>query len=46
MNLPALPSWKEAHNRLQQIFPAGAPNRYRSTWEIAARTVYVMLYEM
>jgi hypothetical protein len=34
----------DIHGRLQEIFPEGTPNRNNCTWEIAARTVFVMLY--
>lgn len=44
MPLPPLPSVAEIHQRLQKIFPEGSPNRANCTWEIAAKTVFVMLY--
>lgn len=44
MSLPPLLSVKEIHDRLQEIFPEGSPNRNNCTWEIAAKTVFVMLY--
>jgi len=44
MALPALQSVPEIHKRLQTIFPEGSPNRANCTWEIAAKTVFVMLY--
>lgn len=44
MSLPALSNWQSIHERLQAIFPAGTPNREHSVWEIAARTIFVMLY--
>lgn len=44
MSLPALPTWQEVHRRLAIVFPPGTPNRDHSVWEIAARTVFVMLY--
>lgn len=44
MTLPALLSVPEIHTRLQEIFPEGSPNRANCTWEIAARTIFVMLY--
>lgn len=44
MNLPALSPWPEVHTRLQEIFPEGTPHRAQCVWEIAARTVFVMLY--
>jgi BsuBI/PstI restriction endonuclease len=44
MTLPPLPNWQAIHSRLAHIFPAGTPNREHSIWEIAARTIFVMLY--
>lgn len=44
MTLPALCPWPTIQERLREIFPEGTPNRNASVWEIAARTVYVMLY--
>ena len=44
MTLPALSSWFEIHNRLPVIFPEGQANREHSIWEIAAKTIFVMLY--
>lgn len=44
MALPSLISASEIHARLQKIFPEGTPNRNNCTWEIAAKTVFVMLY--
>lgn len=44
VNLPLMMRWPEIHTRLQIIFPEGTPNRAASVWEIAARTVFVMLY--
>lgn len=44
MNLPPLPPWTTIHARLPDIFPPGSANRERSTWEIAAKTIFVMLY--
>jgi hypothetical protein len=44
MSLPPLPPWQEIHRRLSAIFPQGTPHRDHSVWEIAARTVFVMLY--
>lgn len=44
MNLPDLLSVSDIHRRLQTVFPDGSPNRRNCTWEIAARTVFVMLY--
>lgn len=34
----------DIHERLQTIFPEGSPSRSNCTWQIAARTVFVMLY--
>ena len=34
----------DIRKRLQAIFPEGCPNRNTCVWEIAARTVFVMLY--
>lgn len=44
MTLPSLPSMETIGERLRVIFPEGTPNRGYCTREIAARTVYVMLY--
>jgi hypothetical protein len=44
MALPALLPVPKIHARLQKIFPEGSPNRSRCTWEIAAKTIFVMLY--
>ncbi|WP_010511875.1 BsuBI/PstI family type II restriction endonuclease [Komagataeibacter europaeus] len=44
MTLPALLSWNDIHARLPEIFPEGSANRERSVWEIAAKTIFVMLY--
>jgi hypothetical protein len=44
MTLPALSPWPVIHERLQEIFPEGTPNRNASVWEISARTIFVMLY--
>ena len=44
MTLPALPSWNEIHARLPVIFPDGSANREHSTWEISAKTIFVMFY--
>ena len=43
-SLPPLLPVPEVHARLQAIFPEGSPNRNNCTWEIAAKTVFVMLY--
>ena len=44
MPLPALPAVADIHERLQAIFPEGTANRNYVTREIAAKTVFVMLY--
>lgn len=44
MPLPSLLPVANIHERLQAIFPEGSPNRANCTWEIAAKTVFVMLY--
>ncbi len=42
--LPALLDVPEIHRRLLMIFPEGTPQRNYCTREMAARTVFVMLY--
>ena len=42
--LPPLPDISEIHRRLLVIFPEGTPQRGYCTREMAARTVFVMLY--
>lgn len=44
MTLPPVPTVAEIRRRLIQIFPEGTPNRGYCTREIAAKTVFVMLY--
>jgi hypothetical protein len=44
MTLPPLLAWQDIHTRLPEIFPEGSANRDHSNWEIAARTIFVMLY--
>ncbi len=44
MPLPPLLPVTEIRERLQKIFPEGTPNRNYVTREIAAKTVFVMLY--
>ena len=44
MPLPPLLQVPEIHQRLQTIFPGGTANRNYVTREIAAKTVFVMLY--
>lgn len=42
--LPPLLPFPEIQKRLLEIFPEGTPNRGYCTREIAAKTVFVMLY--
>jgi hypothetical protein len=42
--LPPLPEIGEIHRRLQIVFPDGTPQRGYCTREMAARTIFVMLY--
>ena len=44
MPLPDLLSVSEVQERLRVIFPQGTPNRNYVTREIAAKTVFVLLY--
>lgn len=44
MSLPDLVSVSEIQSRLVKIFPEGTANRNFVTREIAAKTVFVMLY--
>lgn len=44
MSLPPIAPWQVISARLLIIFPQGTPNRDHSIWDIAAKTVYVMLY--
>lgn len=44
MSFPALLPWQDIHARLPVIFPEGSANRDHSIWEIAARTIFVMIY--
>ena len=44
MPLPPLLTVTDIHERLQAIFPEGTANRTYVTPEIAAKTVFVMLY--
>lgn len=44
MALPPVLPVSEIHRRLQRIFPEGTPNRNYCVREIAAKTVFVMLY--
>ena len=44
MPLPPMLAITDIHERLQSIFPDGTANRNYVTREIAAKTVFVMLY--
>lgn len=44
MPLPALLPVSEIQERLRVIFPQGTPNRNYVTREIAAKTIFVLLY--
>lgn len=44
MPLPPLSTWNQIHARLPVIFPDGTANREHTVWEIAAKTIFVMLY--
>ncbi|HEY4546312.1 MAG TPA: BsuBI/PstI family type II restriction endonuclease [Pedomonas sp.] len=44
MTFPPILPWKDIHARLPVIFPEGCANREHSIWEIAAKTIFVMLY--
>lgn len=44
MPLPLLSTWNEIHSRLPEIFPEGTANREHTIWEIASKTIFVMLY--
>ena len=44
MPLPPLLAVTDIHERLQTIFPDGTANRIYVTREIAAKTIFVMLY--
>ena len=44
MALPPLPAVTDIHGRLQTIFPDGTANRNYVTREIAAKSLFVMLY--
>lgn len=44
MGSPPLLPVQDIHGRLQTIFPEGSPNRANCTREVAAKTVFVMLY--
>lgn len=42
--LPPILPWPEIHRRLHEILPEGTPNRANCVWEIAARSIFVLLY--
>ena len=44
MRLPPVLPVRDIHERLKEIFPEGSPNRKNCTWEIAAKTVFLMIY--
>lgn len=44
MSLPPIATWQQISARLPVIFPQGTPNREHSIWDIAAKTIFVMLY--
>src|ERR1019366_3009239 len=44
MSLPALPNVTEIQNRLAAVFPEGTPHRLYCTRDIAAKTIFVLLY--
>jgi hypothetical protein len=44
VSLPALLPRDQVHKRLQDVFPAGAPNRNYCTRLLAASTVFTALY--
>lgn len=44
MTQQPLLSWRDIHARLPVIFPEGSANREHCVWEIAAKTIFVMLY--
>ena len=44
MPLPALLQVSDIQERLRLIFPQGTPNRNYVTREIAAKTIFVLLY--
>jgi BsuBI/PstI restriction endonuclease domain/BsuBI/PstI restriction endonuclease HTH domain len=37
-------AWPEIQRRLREIFPEGTPHRNYCIWEIAAKTIFVMIY--
>lgn len=44
MPLPPVLPVSQIHERLQIIFPESTPHRNNCVWEIAAKTVFVMIY--
>lgn len=42
--LPPLLDWEEIRFRLEAIFPEGIPNRQYAVRDIAAKTIFVMMY--
>ncbi len=42
--MPSLVTWVEVQSRLEMLFPQATPNRNWLTRDIAAKTVFVMLY--
>lgn len=44
MTEKAILDWPAIQARLKSVFPEGTPHRNYLTWEIAARTVFVLLY--
>jgi hypothetical protein len=44
MSLCSLLAVSDIHSRLEEIFPEGSPNHNNCTWQIAAKTIFVMLY--
>ncbi|WP_319525699.1 BsuBI/PstI family type II restriction endonuclease [uncultured Desulfosarcina sp.] len=44
MTFPPILPVAQIHERLQMIFPEGTPHRHNCVWEIAAKTVFVMIY--
>lgn len=44
MTAPQILPWQDVQKRLRRIFPEGTPHHKDSTWDVAAKTVFVMLY--
>ncbi len=40
----SITKWQDVHSKLAVVFPEGTPHRHHCVWEVAARTVFVMLY--